>query len=169
MKIKRRYFQNYQREVADCIICGNFMAAYGGFDSFLVYNATGAEADTKLIIGELLAADKRVYLPRVEGDGIVAVPYGETKKGAFGIEEPVGQAYTGEIDVTVTPLLAVNESGYRIGYGGGYYDRYFKSHRTLRVGLGYAFQIEKFTQDAWDEKLDSFTCERGIYYFGNSK
>lgn len=166
LKIKRRYFSGVRREYADLAIAEDFIAAYGGYQSFLVYRTLGSEAGTEKIIESLLSLNKKVFLPRVEDGEIVAVPYGETKKGAFGVEEPQGSAYTGEIDVTVTPLLAVNSNGYRIGYGGGYYDRFFKRTSTLKVGLGYSFQIEEFTQDEWDVPLDAFLCERGIYGFG---
>ena len=162
LKIKRRYFQNYQREMADLAVADNFLNAFGGYQSFLVYNSFGTEADTKLIIDALLKAGKSVYLPRVEGENIVAVKYGETVKGAFGIEEPCGQAYFGDIEVTVIPLLAVNERGFRIGYGKGYYDRFLKDRHTLKAGLGYSFQIEKFEEDEWDVPLDLYVCEKGI-------
>lgn len=166
LKIKRRYFQGVRREVADKNILFNFLSAYGNFNSFFIYNSFGDEASTSGIISALLDADKKVFLPRVEGENIVPVPYGETRKGAFGIEEPAGQAHSGEIDVTVAPLLAVNERGYRIGYGKGFYDRFLKERHTRKVGLGYSFQIENFTEDAWDEPLDEFLTEKGIFYFG---
>lgn len=167
LKIKRKYFQNVRREVADSAIMQNFFNAYGNYNSFFVYNSFSTEADTKLIINELLSAGKRVYLPRVEGENIVAVPYGSLKKGAFGIEEPEGQAFKGDIEVTLIPLLAVNERGFRIGYGKGYYDRFLRDNpSTLKVGLGYAFQREQFKEDEWDIRLDAFLCERGIYYYG---
>lgn len=165
LKIKRRDFQNIRREAADAEIFENFMSAFKKHGSFFIYNSFGSEADTKKIISVLLKADKRVYLPRVEGDNIVAVPYGTMRVGAFGIEEPVGQAFAGDIEVTVIPLLAVNGRGYRIGYGGGYYDRYLKGRNTLKAGLGYAFQIEDFEEDGWDIPLDAFLCEKGIYYY----
>lgn len=163
--IKRRYFENVRRETADLAILDNFLNAFENYESFFIYNSINTEADTKLIINALLDAGKRVYLPRVEGDNIVAVPYGKTEKGAFGIPEPQGQAYAGDIDITVIPLLAVNEQGYRIGYGKGYYDRYLKDRRTKKVGLGYFFQIEDFKCDEWDVPLDLFLCEKGIYYY----
>lgn len=166
LKIKRKYFQNYQREVADNCIFDNFMNAYSGNESFFIYNSFGTEADTHAIISALLNAGKKVYLPRVDGENIVAVPYGKTEKGAFGIEEPQGQPFKGEIQVTVIPLLAINSKGFRIGYGKGFYDRFLKERRTVKVGLGYSFQIEDFKEDIWDEPLDAFVCEKGIYYYG---
>lgn len=166
LRIKRNYFQEYRRKTADEMIAFNFLEAFGGFDGYFIYNSFGSEADTTGIISRLLKADKRVYLPRVERNRIVAVPYGATKKGYCGIEEPLGGAYNGNIDVTVAPLLAVNARGYRLGYGGGYYDRYFAANPTLRIGLGYDFQIVDFTEDEWDERLDAFVSEKGVYRFG---
>ena len=160
--IKRRYFQNVQRETADLAILDNFINAFNDYESFFIYNSFSTEASTKLIISALLKAGKKVYLPRVEGGDMVAVPYGKMRKGAFGIEEPEGQAFTGDAQVTVIPLLAVNHTGFRIGYGKGDYDRYLKGRQTVKVGLGYYFQIENFTQDGWDIPLDLFLCEKGI-------
>ncbi|MDE6868911.1 MAG: 5-formyltetrahydrofolate cyclo-ligase [Clostridia bacterium] len=165
LKIKRKYFVGVRREFADGAILDNFLNAFGQYDSFFIYNSFSTEADTKGIIAELLKADKKVYLPRVDGGKMVAVPYGETSKGAFGIDEPKGKPYKGKIDVTVIPLLAVNERGYRIGYGKGFYDNYLKDKRTKKVGLGYGFQIESFDEDKWDIPLDLFLCEKGIFYY----
>lgn len=165
LKIKRKYFQNIVRQEADRAICEDFLAAFSAYDSFFIYNSFGSEASTELIIEALLSLDKKVFLPRVESEDIVAVPYGKTRAGKFGIEEPEGQAYSGDIDICVVPLLAVNMQGFRIGYGGGYYDRYLKKSSAKRVGLGYGFQIEDFTPDPWDEKLNYYVCERGIYSF----
>ncbi|MCD8308635.1 MAG: 5-formyltetrahydrofolate cyclo-ligase [Clostridia bacterium] len=166
-KILRKYFQGVRREEADRAILECFCAAYGNYESYFIYNSVGTEADTKGIIEWLISQNKRVYLPRVQGKDIVPVPYGKTVKGAFGIQEPQGEPYVGDIDVTIVPLLAVNEDGYRLGYGGGYYDRYLKGANTLSVGLGYGIQLcSDLQQDVWDEPLKEFICERGVYSFG---
>lgn len=169
LKIKRRFFEYYRREMADLAILENFLAAFSVYDSFCIYNSISSEASTKAIISALSEMDKRIYLPRVEKDIMVAAPLGEMKKGAFGIKEPTAKAYCGEIEVTVIPLLAVNSKGNRIGYGKGYYDRYLKDKHTLKVGLGYSFQIEEFEADEWDIPLDAFVCEKGIYYYESDK
>ena len=169
LKIKRRYFQYSRREMADLAILENFLAAFSTYDSFFIYNSFSSEADTKGIINALKSLNKRIYLPRVEGDFMVTAPIGDIKAGSFGIEEPLAPAYEGDIEVTVIPLLAVNGKGYRIGYGKGYYDRYLKDKHTLKIGLGYSFQIEDFKADEWDIPLDMFVCEKGIYYYGIDK
>ncbi len=171
-KIKRKYFQHSAREVADGAVADEFINAFSAFGSFLVYYSFGSEADTHALIDRLLKGGKRVFLPRVEGKDIVAVEYfGDADgltKNALGVEEPQGQAYTGRIDVAVTPLLAVNERGFRLGYGGGFYDRYFLGHADiLKVGYGYFLQLcgDDFGEEG-DVPLDLFVCERGIIDFG---
>ena len=66
------------------------------------------------------------------------------------------------------PLLAVNSRGYRLGYGGGYYDRFLKGAAAVKVGIAYDFQLtDEFEEDGWDEPLDLLITERGIYRFAN--
>ncbi|MGN0805108.1 MAG: 5-formyltetrahydrofolate cyclo-ligase [Candidatus Coproplasma sp.] len=171
-KIKRKYFQHSVREVADGAIADIILQAFADREDFLVYYSYGSEADTHALIDRLLKAGKRVYLPRVEGKDMVAVSYfGDENclvKNSYGILEPQGQAYEGKLDICLTPLLAVNKRGYRLGYGGGYYDRYF-AERTdmLKVGMGYNLQ---FTEENFEEEkdvpLDIYVCERGMTVFG---
>ena len=175
-KIKRKYFQHSAREVADGAIADLVMEAFGDRESFFVYHSFDNEADTRGIIERLLEADKRVYLPKTVGGEIVPARYygnpGELSKNANGVEEPRGQACESAeedgIEVCLTPLLAVNSKGYRLGYGGGCYDRYFEKNKNiLRVGLGYFLQYtDEFIEEEGDRPLDMFVCERGIIYFG---
>lgn len=168
LKTKRKYLGEIVRLEADRAILETFLNAFSKHESFFIYNSFSTEARTDWIIEELIKAGKRVYLPRVEGKDIVAVPYcgGGLKKGAFGIMEPEGQAYSGDIEISVVPLLAVNSRGFRIGYGGGFYDRYLRGKNTQKVGMGYAFQLEEFNEEPHDVPLDKYVCERGIYNFG---
>lgn len=171
-KIKRKYFQHSAREVADAAIVDAVIREFDGKRSFLIYYSYGSEADTHALIARLISEDKEVYLPRVEGENVVPVRfYGDDEelvKSALGISEPAGQAYEGQIDVCITPLLAVNSRGYRLGYGGGYYDRYFtKNVDILRAGIGYSLQYtDEFKEDKNDMPLDLFVSERGIITFG---
>lgn len=171
-KIKRKYFQHSAREVADGAVADAVLEKFADRQSFFVYYSYGSEAETHALIARLISAGKSVYLPRVEGESIVPVRfYGkeeELTKSTLGISEPTGQAYGGEIDVCITPLLAVNSRGYRLGYGGGYYDRYFAvNKKILKVGVGYNLQYtDEFKEEENDIPLDIFVCERGIITFG---
>ena len=170
-KIKRKYFQHSARDVADGAIADALLQAFADRQSFLVYYSYGSEADTHAIIGRLLAEGKEVYLPRVEGENIVSVKYDGDEEALvsnrYGINEPAGQAYAGAIDVCITPLLAVNSRGFRLGYGGGFYDRYFAANpEIIRAGMGYFLQYtDELTEEVLDEPLDLFVCERGIISF----
>lgn len=174
-KVKRRYFQHSAREVADGAIADTIVTAFAHSDSFFVYYSYNSEADTRALIKRLLDAGKSVYLPRVEGENIVPVRYlGDEStlvKNGYGICEPQGQAHDGLLDVCITPLLAVNPRGYRLGYGGGYYDRYFAENpQILKVGVGYFLQYtDEFKEEELDKPLDLFVCERGIINFGREQ
>ncbi len=171
-KIKRKYFQHSRREVADGAIADNFLALFADKNTFFIYNSFGSEADTKRIINSLISLGKCVLLPRVEGDKMVAAEYragDELKKSSLGVYEPTAPAYEGDIDVIAVPLLAVNSRGFRLGYGGGYYDRFLKDSAAVKAGISYDFQLtDEFTEDEWDEPLDILITERGIYRFANN-
>lgn len=171
-KIKRKYFQHSAREVADGAIADAILQSFADRNSFFVYYSYGSEADTHGLIGRLLSAGKSVYLPRVEENDMAPVRYfgkeEELIKSSFGISEPTGQAYGGEIEVCITPLLAVNQRGFRLGYGGGYYDRFFAANdKIIKVGIGYGLQYtDEFFEEENDVPLDFFVSERGIITFG---
>lgn len=169
LKIKRKGFRGADRDKADAEILSLFFEHFSCYNSYFVYNSFGTETDTSALIDRLLRADKRVYLPRVEGKELVAVAYGKLRRGAYGIWEPVGSEFTGDIDVSVIPLLAVNPRGFRVGYGGGFYDRYLKGKGGLRIGLGYSFQLVEFKEDIWDAPLDFFVSESGIINLKDNK
>ncbi|UNT94549.1 5-formyltetrahydrofolate cyclo-ligase [Allobaculum sp. Allo2] len=91
------------------------------------------------------------------------------KPGGFGIPEPVSDE---EIvpDVLVIPLLVFCD-GYRIGYGGGYYDRYLEKHpECLRIGIAFDEQEGQFEPESWDQRLDwIITPTRTLHYDRNGQ
>ena len=68
-------------------------------------------------------------------------------------------------DVVVVPLLAFNNKGYRIGYGGGYYDRYLANKHVLKVGLAYSWMLEEFKEDDFDVRMDIIVTENENHTF----
>ena len=174
MKAARRSFCGVDRARADKQIADCVLSLLADKSNVLVYNSFGSEADTQEIIQGLISHGKRVFLPRVEGDKMVAVGYtGKEQliKSSFGIQEPTGKPFEGYIDAAVIPLLAVNRQGMRLGYGGGFYDRYLTAQPSvIRLGTGYSFQMtdEEFA-DEWDVPLDAFVCERGVFTFSGRR
>ena len=132
--------------------------------SFFIYLSFSREAPTDGLIERLLADGHKVYCPRIENGEMVAVEYGEDfTLSDYGIREPVGEAYQGEMDVAVVPFLAVDKRGNRLGYGGGYYDKFLKNSTAKRVAFGYGFQIvNEVPTESWDEKMDVIVTDEEI-------
>ncbi|MGZ4110021.1 MAG: 5-formyltetrahydrofolate cyclo-ligase, partial [Actinomycetota bacterium] len=108
----------------------------------------GSEVDTAPLIAALHADGIRVVLPRIvdgELEPRVYVPGDPVSETAFGAREPLeGLALDpADIDVVITPAVAFDRSGRRVGYGGGYYDRFFRRTRpdAVRVGIGFDLQL----------------------------
>lgn len=144
-----------------------FLSPFAEKESFFVYCAFRTEVATGEIIKRLVAEGKTVCMPRVEGDRMVSALYsGELERGSFGIMQPP-HGEDKPCEVALTPLIAFDERGYRLGYGGGYYDAYFAAHpEVLRVGLAYAGQaVRKLPADDKDMPLDAVITERGIIRF----
>ena len=85
--------------------------------------------------------------------------------GPFGIAEPKQSAEVLRPDVLLVPLLAFDRVGYRLGYGGGFYDRTLRELRALKpvLAIGVAFAAQETPETprgSMDEKLDWVITER---------
>lgn len=130
-----------------------------------IYLSYSSEAPTDKLIEALRNLGARVFCPRISGKDLEAVEYGEDfALNTLGIREPIGEPSEEEMDVVVLPFLAVDGDGNRLGYGGGYYDRYLRNHsEATRVGYGYDFQIMgKVPHTDKDEKADFIVTEKRI-------
>lgn len=65
----------------------------------------------------------------------------------------------------IVPLLAFNQLGFRIGYGKGFYDRYFSKYNCLKIGVASEYMLESFNQNAYDVGLDIVVTPIRIIYF----
>ncbi len=89
--------------------------------------------------------------------------------GEFGALIPEGGPWM-EPDVLIVPLLAFDARGYRLGYGGGFYDRTLQALRVSgsRVAIGFAFaaqQVAAVPIDDFDQRLDAVVTEAGMTQF----
>lgn len=133
--------------------------------SILLFHSLPDEIPTTLM-ARRWASFKSLYLPRVEGDRLSIVAYSQSsplKKGAFGIQEPQGNAISDYsiIDLAIVPGIAFDTQGNRLGRGRGYYDRLLPLIKgAYTVGIGYGFQlVEKLMAvDIWDVKLSTVIC-----------
>jgi 5-formyltetrahydrofolate cyclo-ligase len=86
-------------------------------------------------------------------------PCDALEDGVFGTMHPLSGAPEVRPDVILAPLLAVDRAGYRLGQGGGYYDRTLSALRRqgplIVVGVGYAVQlVERVPRGEFDQKVD---------------
>jgi 5-formyltetrahydrofolate cyclo-ligase len=128
----------------------------------------GSEVDTEPLIRELLATGVVVALPRiVEHDLEVRAwrPGEPVSETSFGAREPAGGRLIDpqELDVVATPAVAFDREGRRIGYGGGFYDRFFPRtrHDAFRAGIGFGVQLLDgvLPGGGFDQLLDAVVTE----------
>jgi 5-formyltetrahydrofolate cyclo-ligase len=90
-------------------------------------------------------------------------------EGAFKAHIPVDGAWV-DPDVLIVPLLAFDARGYRLGYGGGFYDRTLQALRARHAvtAVGFAFAVQEVAEvptDAFDQRLDVVVTEAGLVRF----
>lgn len=134
-----------------------------------------SEIDTRPLLGKLAGDGWTTCLPVVIAQGIPLqfrrwFPGEPTIPGIWGIPRPSESSLEVEPDVLIIPLLAFDRKGYRLGYGGGFYDRTLERLRIkkniIAIGVGYAAQeVEHVPVDSFDQQLDFILTEREIIDF----
>lgn len=138
-------------------------------------SAKDNEAETREIISGLLAEGRAVWVPRVAPgrrlDWLRLRDWADLAPGRFGILEPA----LGEPEallpppgaVCLTPGIAFTREGYRIGYGGGYFDRFLEGFPGTAIGLAFECQlVETFPRDDYDRPVDIVVTEAEVYRCG---
>ncbi|MCI8870782.1 MAG: 5-formyltetrahydrofolate cyclo-ligase [Lawsonibacter sp.] len=108
----------------------------------LFWGITGLEPDTRALVEQLLALDKTVCLPRIVADHGMELrqytPGCPMDMNSFGIWEPTLDCpliAREEIDLVIVPALCYDRRGFRLGYGGGYFDRWLSGYQGVTVGM----------------------------------
>ncbi len=126
------------------------------------YRAIGSEPDLSCLDPECSFA-----YPKVTDDGMIeARTATEWSKGPYGIMEPAKGEYAdpGDLDVILVPLVAFDEKLHRLGHGKGYYDRFLKNTKALKIGIAYEIQKEKdIPVTDGDVPMDLIITEEEIY------
>lgn len=111
-----------------------------GADTVMIFCGVGREPDTMPLLERLLERGKRVAYPAcLPGRGMEAravTSAGQLVPGTFGIPAPGKDCPLvdkGEIGVALVPCLMCDREGYRLGYGGGYYDRWLADFEGFTV------------------------------------
>lgn len=118
------------------------------------------EFSTDRIIAEAFKVGKRVAVPKVYSDGIMAfieiLPGTRYEMTKFGVEEPVSGTSlpSNELSVIIVPGVLFKPDGYRIGFGGGFYDRFLETYSGQTVSLVFSYQIaENWNEDSYDQPV----------------
>ncbi len=145
-----------------------------------IYYALNGEADTLKLIEFLWSNNQNAFLPVMHHNSLLFgnfAPNSDLNENTYGIPEPEltkeNQVSALELDMVFVPLVAFDQDGYRLGMGGGYYDRTFekklkdqKPTTPLLVGLAYEFQKQNnLVHEPWDVPLDKVVTEANTYKF----
>ena len=134
------------------------------------------EIDTKHLNNYILEKNKILCLPVIlkKDHHLVFREYkndDDMVEGFMKIKEPSDKSKIMVPDLIFAPCLAYDKVGFRLGYGGGYYDRtfsYLKKNNKKFTSVGYAFDDQKVSQiprDKFDIKLDYVITEKKLYSF----
>jgi len=112
-----------------------------------IYYPIGSEVFTQDIIQELLSQSKEVFLPKVVGKNIEfrkIEDFSSLETGSFDILEPKDDCEVdNNLDVIIVPTVGISQTGVRLGYGHGFYDRFLAEHKTVAISLTLEKQIIK--------------------------
>lgn len=134
-----------------------------------------SEIDPRPTMLALIGLGYRVAVPVVTGPDAPLLfrewtPRSPLERGAFGVRQPSEGDWL-EPDAIIAPVLAFDAEGWRLGYGGGYYDRTIAALRAARPGpeaapiIGLAFagqQVDATPHEPLDQRLDAIVTEQGV-------
>lgn len=133
------------------------LPGYRAASAVMAFKGFGSEPDTDPLFARIAADGKRLLLPRVDGDDIVVVDgNGPMERSRIGVEEPKGPALPIElVEFVIVPGLAFTLDGFRLGYGGGFYDRFLpKTEHTPNVGVCFTEQLlDELPTEPWDIRV----------------
>lgn len=135
-----------------------------------------SEIDTRTLLGTLAGDGWTTALPIVIALGEPLVfrrwlPGQPTVPGVWDIPRPTDDVPVVEPDVLLVPMLAFDRQGYRLGYGGGFYDRTLETLRLKKkivaIGVAYAAQeVDTVVRGAHDQPLDYVMTEKEVFACG---
>lgn len=180
MRERRRALASVQRQQA----AGALAETVAGLAEFrdaahvAVYMAMDGEIDPAPLVARAHESGKQIYLPVLVADTLrFAAWHPDTLlyPNRFKIPEPRPQPdelrSPFELDLVLTPLVAFDARGHRLGMGGGYYDRSFAflkagMHKPLLIGLAYEFQhLPSLSVEPWDVPLAGVATDCAFYRF----
>ena len=172
MKAEREGWEAEYRQGADVAIAHHVRksAVWLAAGTVFAYVSVGCEVDTRALIDAALQEGKRVCAPRcldkgrMEARGIASLD--ALVPAAYGLLEPAEDAPLvppEEIDLILVPCLAADRNGHRLGYGGGYYDRFLESAAKPSICLcRRRALLDGVPHEEHDAAVDAVATETGM-------
>jgi len=180
---KRRQLDAKKRAQASQLVTEYLCASpvYLRSQHIALYLPVDGELDTSMILNHAWSMNKTCYLPvldKLNGNSLLFSPYAVDDPlipNRLNIPEPAMSSTVNvramTLDLVLTPAIAFDNHGNRLGMGGGFYDRTFSFLRYRRVwrkptllGIGYDFQhVKNLPSHEWDVPLDGFVTNKGAY------
>ncbi len=170
----RKKFADIRKSIARASVTDEIYASefYRNAESVFSYVSYGTETDTIPFIERAIADNKRVAVPLMIKKGemvfIKIDSLSALKPNKYGIPEPEysneGILVSDEGTLIAVPGIAFDKKGYRLGYGGGYYDRYLSANKYMTTaGFCYEQQItDSLPHNEYDVPVDIIVTERRI-------
>lgn len=163
MLVKRARLPRRIKKEYDQWICNSLFKTIQerSYKTVHCYLPMGTEINITPLIENLLRENIEVItpktLPKRKLKNLVLTSLDTLEKGVFGTSHPANaEEYSGNYDLIIVPGLAFDNSNYRLGYGGGYYDNFIVNHPdTPKIGIFYPSQnIEKVPLEPHDIQLN---------------
>ena len=162
-ELRKEYLEkrlSLKNPLSDMIIYNKVIRGIHQFDKVLIYVSKDTEIDTLDIIKYCLHNNIKVAVPKCIKDDLVFYyisSLDELVLGKFNVLEPnnrrVVKSYKNSL--CITPGLVFDNEGYRIGYGKGYYDRFFNKYDGVKIGITYKDTLlESIPHEEYDNQVD---------------
>lgn len=140
-------------------------------DTIFIYSGMANEVDTSIIITDALSKGKRVTIPKTISFGYMEAwrikSLDDLEPGKYGILEPIAGSEVikpEHIDLGFLPCLSFRKDGYRLGYGGGFYDIFLAKSNFKKIIIAFdKMMCEDIPIDQHDIKTDVIITEDGYY------
>lgn len=162
----------YDNKIFETLINSNFYKKTKVIFTFVSFKS---EVDTHRIIDHAIRDGKTVCVPKIKSkikgiDVFKIKGKKDLEKRYFGVMEPKDNCTPvnpKDIDLILMPGLAFDKRGGRIGYGGGFYDRFLKKlkKKVSKIALAYHFQIlDEVPVNSLDVRVDGIITNKGIIF-----
>ncbi len=152
---------------------------YLAASSVALYSPVHNEVETRAILSHAFRHQKKVFYPKLSGNDSQVFArvrsVGDFIVGRYRIPEPAGEVRLTDADceglAVIIPGLIFDCRGYRLGRGGGWYDRALRwlGHRSYFVGLAYEFQVvDRLPEQPWDQKVHCVITESRVIDCGDT-